>query len=683
MTSWQSRVILHFGELKGCVKKSDKKRGMPAGLQRSQVRTIISKDFFTTSNRRIVMCGIAGFLSKVNTEYDREDILENMLRCIEYRGPDEQGEFLDDDIAMGMRRLSIIDLDTGHQPIFNEDKSLVLVCNGEIYNFRELREDLIQKGHKFRTSSDVEVILHLYEDYEEEMIQYIDGMFGFALWDKNNKKLVIGRDRTGIKPVFYYDYNGLFAFGSEIKSILKLPGIDRALYNEAIFDYFSFNYIPAPATIYKRIKKLLPGHYMVVCNDGITIRKYWDLDPGKYAGFKSPEDWAVSIREQFKESVKSHLVSDVPLGVLLSGGIDSTAIAAMMKDLGASVRSFSIGFREKSFNELDYARMAADMFSEKHREKIVEPDAASLMLKLVKHFDEPFADSSALPVYLVSQLAAEDVKVVLSGEGGDEIFAGYMTYEADMLAEKYRLIPGFIRKWIIPGIVNLLPVSTSKVSFDYKARRFIRGADNDLVTRHYMWKVIFDHDEKKSLLSPDLFSKGELADSVEIFRYYFNKYSNERDPLNHILYTDTKVYLPDDLLVKVDRMSMANSLEARVPFLDRKLMELVFGIHSNLKLKGRNKKYILKKALEGIIPDEILYRKKAGFSIPAAKWFKEDLKDFTLEILSPKNIGDTGILNYDYVKQVWDDHQEGRAENSRQLWGLMMFMLWYLNCYRE
>ena len=623
------------------------------------------------------MCGIAGLLTNKNIP-QREEILENMLRCITYRGPDDQGEYLDEQVALGMRRLSIIDLDTGHQPIANENESLYLVCNGEIYNYREIREELRKKGHYFRTGSDVEVILHLYEEMGEELLSRIDGMFSFALWDKKLGKLMVGRDRMGIKPIFYYHHNGIFAFGSEIKSILKVPGINKDIDPLAIFDYFSYNYIPAPATAYRKIRKLLPGSYLTVQNDEISVIKYWSINPSNVDLSRTGEEWAEAVRSQLLESVKSHLIADVPLGVLLSGGVDSTAIAAMMRKLNVPIRSFSIGFKEKSFNELDYARLASQEYETIHREKIVEPDAVSMMHKLTEHFDEPFADSSALPVYLVSQLAAEDVKVVLSGEGGDEIFAGYMTYEADMLAEKYRKIPGFIRNGIIPGIVGMLPVSTKKVSFDYKARRFIKGADSDLITRHYLWKVIFDHDEKQSLLKREFFDDDFPRDSVEIFRAYFNSGGTSKDPLNHVLNTDTCVYLPDDLLVKVDRMSMANSLEARVPFLDRKLVELAFSIPSSLKLKGRTKKYILKKALEGIVPDKILYRKKAGFSIPAAQWFKEDLKDFTREILSPSHIKKTGILNWDCVEKIQNDHQTGKAENSRQLWGLMMFMMWML-----
>lgn len=623
------------------------------------------------------MCGIAGFLTKKNMPR-REEVLEDMLHCIIYRGPDDQGEYIDEQVAMGMRRLSIIDLDTGHQPITNEDENIVLVCNGEIYNYRDIREELRKKGHIFKTGSDVEVILHLYEEMGEELFSRIDGMFGFALWDKKLGKLIVGRDRTGIKPVFYYHHNGIFAFASEIKSILKIPGINTDIDPLAIFDYFSYNYIPAPATAYRKIRKLLPGCYLAIQDATAAVIKYWSINPSNIDFRRTEEEWAEAVRNQLLESVKSHLIADVPLGVLLSGGIDSTAIAAMMRKLNAEVRSFSIGFKEKSFNELDYARFAAEEYQTIHRERIVEPDAVSMMQKLSEHFDEPFADSSALPVFLVSQLAAEDVKVVLSGEGGDEIFAGYMTYEADMLAEKYRKIPGFIRNGMIPAIVNMLPVSTKKVSFDYKARRFIKGADSDLITRHYLWKVIFDHEEKAQLLRDDFFDDDFPRNSVEIFRNCFDSGETSKDPLNHVLSTDTRVYLPDDLLVKVDRMSMANSLEARVPFLDRKLVELAFSMPSSLKLKGRTKKYILKKALEGIVPDKILYRKKAGFSIPAAKWFKEDLKDFAREILSPSNVKKTHILKPDYVEKIWNDHQAGKAENSRQLWGLMMFMLWHL-----
>ncbi|MCE1247211.1 MAG: asparagine synthase (glutamine-hydrolyzing) [Firmicutes bacterium] len=625
------------------------------------------------------MCGIAGFFRPDGRDagFDRKKVLDEMLKVIDYRGPDDQGEFSDDNIAFGMRRLSIIDLSTGHQPLFNEDASLVLVCNGEIYNFQEKRDELEKSGHKFRTKSDVEVILHLYEQYGESLFEHIEGMFGFALWDSKKQKLILGRDRMGIKPLFWYEKDGIIAFGSEIKSILRIPGIDRTINPESLSDYFSYNYIPAPGTIYKHVRKLLPGCYLSADKKGIKTSCYWNIDPNQTDGGKSEEEWSRIVWETFLQSVKSHLISDVPLGVFLSGGIDSAAIVAAMKKLGVQARTFSIGFREKSYNEMDYARQAAAEYDCIHHDELVLPDAVSLMQNLHRHFDEPFADSSALPVYLVSKLASSKVKVVLSGEGGDEIFAGYFTYQADLLAETYNKIPCFLRKNIIPSLINILPVSTDKVSVDYLARRFVRGAEEDNpAVRHYLWKVIFDASQKSSLFSRDFAAEAFDRKSESIFTDYY-KPAGRKNILNNILYVDSKVYLPDDLLVKADRMSMANSIEARVPFLDRKMVELAFSIPDSLKLKGRKKKYILKKALKGIVSDEILTRKKAGFSIPAARWFKEDLKEFAEEILSPESVRKTGILNPDHVKKVWSDHQNSREENSRQLWGLMMFMLWY------
>jgi asparagine synthase (glutamine-hydrolysing) len=624
------------------------------------------------------MCGICGFLNYTGGSlgFDRRQTLDEMLRVITYRGPDDQGEYFDENISLGMRRLSIIDLDTGNQPHFNEDNTIAAVCNGELYNFREERIRLEKLGHVFRTGSDVEILLHLYEQYKENMFEHIEGMFGFALWDSKEKKLLVGRDRMGIKPVFYYEKDGIFAFASEIKSILQIPGVDASIDPTALYDYFSYNYIPAPLTIYKHVKKLMPGHYLTLGDGELKTVKYWDINPDNIIAGRSEEEWSRLVLETFEQSVKSHLISDVPLGVLLSGGIDSSAIAAIMQKLGIQARTFSIGFREKSYNELEYARLAAKQYNCLHNEELVLPDAVSLMQNLHKHFDEPFADSSALPVYLVSKLAASQVKVVLSGEGGDEIFAGYFTYQADLLAETYNKIPCFLRK-IIPSLINVLPVSTDKVSIDYLARRFVRGAgESNPAVRHYLWKVIFDAGQKACLFNRDYFGDSFPRESEKVFS---DNYSPKvgGDILNHILYVDSKVYLPDDLLVKVDRMSMANSLEARVPFLDRKMVELAFSIPASLKLRGRKKKYILKKALNGIVPDEVLHRKKAGFSIPAAKWFKEDLKGFAEEVLSASSIEKTGILNPEYVKQIWENHQRGREENSRQLWGLMMFMLWF------
>lgn len=622
------------------------------------------------------MCGICGFISEKELDFDREKVLDEMLELMRHRGPDSGGVFLDNRAALGMRRLSIIDLETGDQPIFSEDGSVVLVCNGEIYNFQHLKKDLMERGHKFNTATDVEVIVHLYEDFGEEMVSHLEGMFALALWDRKEHRLIVARDGPGIKPLFYYERDGLFLFSSELTPMVTVTGINTDCDYTALYDYFSYNYIPSPRTIYKHIRKLEAGCYLVLDRGKVSRKVRWhDINPADTVTDMSEDDWAEEVYHTLREAVRSHLVSDVPLGVFLSGGIDSSAIVALMRSMDVPIRTFSIGFEEKSFNELEYARRVAKAFECEHHEEIVRPDAVSLVRKMAGFFGEPFADSSALPVYLVSQLAARHVKVVLSGEGGDELFAGYMTYEADMLAEYYKVLPGIIRNKIIPAMVDMLPVSTKKVSLDYKARRFVQGADNSLINRHYAWKVIFDEERKQQLLKNELYPDGFPPPSERIYEEWFSRHDCERDPLNNVLYADTGVYLPDDLLVKVDRMSMAHSLETRVPFLDRKLMDLAFTIPSSLKLKGRKKKYILKKALKDKLPEEIINRKKAGFSIPAARWFKEDLREFARDILSPDNIRKTGVLNPEFVQKVWRDHQEGKAENSRQIWSLMMYML--------
>lgn len=625
------------------------------------------------------MCGICGFVSKRETDFDRQEILKSMLSKITHRGPDDEGLYFDDQCAFGMRRLSIIDLKTGHQPIASEDGSLLLICNGEIYNHQTLRRELEAKGHRFKTGSDVETILHLYEEDGENAVSRLEGMFSFALWDSRRKKLFTARDHAGIKPLFYYQKGDLFAFASEIKSLLSIPQISRRLDKEALYNYFSLNYIPSPLSIYSHIKKLEPASIMTWREGETKTYSYWDLKPHQIKDSLKESQWTEMVYNGLEQSVKKHLISDVPIGVFLSGGVDSTACAAFMSRLGVKVRSYSIGFEEKSFNELKHAQKAADHYGFTHRDLVVKPDAVSLLPQIARFFDEPFADSSALPVYYVSKLAAEEVKAVLSGEGGDELFAGYMTYEADMLAESYRRLPAPITKQIVPAIASILPSSTKKVSFDYKLKRFAKGALYDLAKRHYMWKVIFTEEDKGQLFNQDFINDTPFSDTAELFQICYNKYNPKIDPLNHLLYVDTKIYLPDDLLVKVDRMSMAHSLETRLPFLDKALMELAFSIPSSLKLKGRQKKYILKQALKGLVPDRILHRKKEGFSMPAAKWLREDLKEMGNDLLSKENVKKTGILNPDFIRQVWCNHQEGKADNSRQIWSILMFLLWHEN----
>jgi len=645
------------------------------------------------------MCGIVGKYSFKQIPVSN-DLLHAMCDVIVHRGPDDEGYYINGNIGLGMRRLSIIDLQTGNQPIHNELKDIWIVYNGETYNCPELRAELERKGHKFYTRSDTEVIVHCYEEYGDECVSKLNGMFAFAIWDERRRRVLLARDRLGIKPLFYTVSDDSLLFASEIKSILQDRTVKREVNLHALHNFLSLNYIPHPDTIFKGIYKLPPGHILTCDGEGrIEIKEYWDVRFGTgerkevehAAGLlerarlpvlrrrkrKSEEEYAEELRERLKESVRLRLLSDVPLGVLLSGGIDSSSIAALMSSLvDEPIKTFSIGFEEKSFNELEYARIVANMYGTEHHEMIVKPNAAELLPKLVWNFDEPFADSSAIPTYLVSKMAREHVTVVLSGEGGDEVFAGYETYAAYRAAELYSKIPRLIRKKLIRPLVHSLPVSTKKVSFDYKAKIFVDSDDLSPERRHYWWKQIFSEYAKKQLYSQEMLSGNLFEDSFQEFARYFDK-NNAVDMLNKILYVDTKVYLANDILVKSDRSSMANSLELRVPMLDHNVVEFAASIPPELKLNGFQKKYILKKAMEPLLPKKILYRKKKGFSIPAPSWLRNELKEMVLDVLSPAQLKRTGYFNPEYVKELLNQHFHLVKDNSRPIWGLLMFMLWH------
>jgi len=621
------------------------------------------------------MCGIVGKYSLKQIPVSN-DLLHDMCDVIVHRGPDDEGYYINGNIGLGMRRLSILDLQTGNQPIHNESKDIWIVYNGETYNCPELRAELERKGHKFYTRSDTEVIVHCYEEYGDECVSKLNGMFAFAIWDSRRRRLLLARDRLGIKPLFYTVSDGSLLFASEIKSILQDRTVKREVNLHALHNFLSLNYIPHPDTIFKGIYKLPPGHTLTCDGEGrIKIREYWDVKFGQSP--ESADSYAEELREKLKESVRLRLLSDVPLGVLLSGGIDSSSIAALMSSLvDEPIKTFSIGFEEKSFNELEYARIVANMYGTDHHEMIVKPNAVELLPKLVWHFDEPFADSSAIPTYLVSKMAREHVKVVLSGEGGDEVFAGYETYAAYRAAELYSRIPRLIRKKFIRPFVHSLPASTKKVSFDYKAKIFVDGDDFSPERRHYWWKLIFSEDAKKQLYSQEMLSDNIFDDSFGEFAKYFDR-TDAVDMLNRILYVDTKVYLANDILVKSDRSSMANSLELRVPMLDHNVVEFAASIPPELKLNGFQKKYILKKAMEPLLPKKILYRKKKGFSIPAPSWLRNELKEMVLDVLSPAQLKRTGFFNPEYVKELLNQHFHGVKDNSRPIWGLLTFMLWH------
>ena len=623
------------------------------------------------------MCGICGIYGNGGLGDGDRALVRAMCDAMIHRGPEAEGTHFGDRIALGMRRLKIIDLVTGNQPIYNEDRTVALVFNGEIYNFPGLRDELIRKGHTFVTKTDTEVIVHLYEEEGLRFVQRLNGMFAIALWDEKAARLVLVRDRLGIKPLHYVSHRGRLLFASEIKCLLQ-SDLPRELDPEALSQYVSFEYVPAPKTIFKGIEKLLPGHMMVLEDGKSTISSYWDIryadEPGKR---KSEETYAQEIRERLEKAVRMRLISDVPLGVFLSGGIDSSTVTALMSGAGPSkIKTFSIGFAEKSFDELPYAKRVADFFGTDHTEFTVDSAMVrELVPHLIRYLDEPLADASVIPTYIISKLARSQVTVALAGDGGDELFGGYDTYKAFRLARIYDRIPRFVRKGMIERIVPHLPASEKRLSFEFKAKKFISGAAYPPEIANTIWWGAYPPKERTRLLADDL-RAAVPEDPFDPIRFHLGRYS-PRDPLDRICYLDLKLYLQDDLLVKVDRMSMANSLEMRVPFLDYTFVEYAAGIPSSLKLKGFQTKYILKKAMAKDLPEEILHRKKIGFDIPLGVWIRNELGEFVRDVLSPDNLKKHGCFNAAYVGRILDEHMSGAHNHRQLLWPLIIFQHWY------
>ncbi len=619
------------------------------------------------------MCGICGV-----TYFDRErNVLEHLVKSmcdvIRHRGPDDEGWITKGNYGIGMRRLSIIDLFTGRQPISNEDDSIWIVFNGEIYNHVELRNKLIKKGHKFQTKCDTEVIVHAYEEYGEECPKKLNGMFGFAILDLKKQILFLARDRLGIKPLYYYHDSKKFAFGSELKSILQVPNIPREVDLRALDLFLTFEYIPSPYSIFQGIRKLPPGHSLTLKDGRINIREYWDLD---FDEKDIPEgELCEQLLELFQDAVKIRLMSDVPLGAFLSGGIDSSAIVAMMsRVMDRPVKTFSIGFKEDTYNESHYAQQIANHFNTEHHVEIIEPNALELAEKLVGFLDEPFGDFSIFPTYLVSKMARKHVTVSLSGDGGDELFAGYDTYIANKAGRAYERLPRLLRNAMHP-ILSRIPPTEKKKGLINRAKRFVEGMELPADLEHTRWMIFLQEGEKIKLYSDDLQDTLNGSDSFEFIRNYFNRV-NTSDPLNRQLYVDIKSYLVDNILVKVDRMSMATSLETRVPFLDHRFVEFSATIPSRLKLQGKNTKYLFKKAMGDVLPPQILNRSKEGFSIPIKNWLKEDLKPLMLEVLDQQKIKREGFFNTNYVEQLKKEHLSGKENHSHRLWSMMVFGIW-------
>jgi asparagine synthase (glutamine-hydrolysing) len=611
------------------------------------------------------MCGIAGLLSLSDKPVFEEEV-RTMCDAMVHRGPDDEGYYSADRIALGMRRLSIIDLETGHQPVHNEDKSVWVVFNGEIYNFKSLRTSLERQGHKFYTGTDTEVIVHLYEQYGERCVEKMRGMFAFAIWDARRKSLLLARDRLGIKPVFYTLAGGRFAFGSELKVLLQLPEIERRLNWESVNHLFSTMCTPSSETIVDGVHKLKPGHILTASvKDGIRVREYWDVvfDPD----YGKPEQYFVErLRDLLEQSVRLRLIADVPLGAFLSGGIDSSAVVATMSRIGTGrVKTFSIGFSEQEYNELQFARQVAQKFDTDHHELMLEPNVLGIIDDLAWYLDEPFGDSSAIPTYMVSKLASEHVTVVLSGDGGDELFAGYDRYLVERRERKMASIPAPLRQ--AAGLIG------RSMREGMKGRNFLRHLALNGADRYFDACLLFRDFEKSSLFSADVYREIQNRDSLAFWRGFLQK--GRMNWLSALQYLDIKNYLPNDILTKVDRMSMAHSIEARVPLLDHKFVEFAATIPPELKLKGVTTKYIFKKAMEGILPNEILNRPKRGFAVPLGHWFRGQLGSFMRDLLLSRASIERGIFNKSYLERLIDMNDRGRPMDL-QLWTLISFELW-------
>lgn len=621
------------------------------------------------------MCGIAGFISKEKNApvAERAGLLDEMCKIITHRGPDEQGTIVKDRAALGMRRLSIIDLKTGQQPIFDCSGNLAIVFNGEIYNFLELKIELEKRGHKFKTDSDTETIVHAFEEFGADCVRHLRGMFAFAIYDFRDESLFIARDRVGKKPLFYsITEKGNFVFGSELKSLIEHGEISKEIDFSALDAYLTFGYVPEEFCIFKNVHKLAPGSFLIYKNGEIRTENYWDFSYKEISEIKTESEYIELLREKIKEAVRVRLISEVPLGAFLSGGVDSSAIVAMMSQiLEQPVKTFSIGFNEDSFNELKFARVAAKHFETEHHEFIVTPDLVEIVDELVWHFDEPFADSSALPTFMVSKMAREFVTVVLSGDGGDELFAGYTRYVTQMNRGSFEKLPAFVRQHFLQKLSEKMPHGA-------KGKNYLYNASLGEIER-YIDSISYFGNLKKSSLYAGNFLKnlnGEFGKSGEIYKQIADSVSS-KNPVDRLLYLDSKTYLPSDILTKVDRMTMANSLEARVPLLDHELIEFVQTIPAQLKLKNLETKYIFKKSLEGLVPNEILYREKQGFGVPIGDWINLQLKDRIHSDLLEKKTLERGYFDEKYIETLLEEHAKNRRDHSHVLWSLWMLELWH------
>ncbi len=622
------------------------------------------------------MCGITGFVNANGSAADRA-LLESMNRALIHRGPDDDGFYVDQNVGLAMRRLAIIDLASGKQPIHNSNRSKWLVFNGEIYNYQELREDLENRGRKLYTKSDTEVVIQLFDEFGPKCLDRLRGMFALAIWDEKDKSLFLARDRVGKKPLLYsHQANGDLVFGSEFQAVLRHPSVSREVDTDAIDDYLSFLCVPAPKTAFKSIRKLEPGHWLRWKDGEIETKRYWQPDFSKKIKISEPEAIEETTRI-LRESTRLRMISEVPLGAFLSGGVDSSTVVALMaQESDRPVKTFSIGFEEQDFSELKYARRVAEHVGAEYNEFIVRPNALDVIPTLVEHYGEPYADSSAIPTYYVSKETRQHVTVALNGDGGDESFAGYERYTAMRIAETYSRVPKSLRKALIEMPVGLVPTSEIKRSRFRDAKRFLQAANLPRNERYFRWMSTFNRDTKIDLYTDEFARSVAGNDPVSVLDKWFAA-ANGTGTLDATLLTDQMTYLPNDLLVKVDIASMANSLEARSPFLDHNLIEFAASLPEGMKMRGFETKSLLKKVAAKLVPRDVIYRRKMGFGVPIGSWFRGEMKDFVRGVLLSERSINRGIVKPAVLMRLVDEHIDAKRDHSFQLWTLMMLELWY------
>lgn len=619
------------------------------------------------------MCGIAGF------NWKDPELVARMAHRIRHRGPDQHGTYVDDDVSLGFQRLSIIDLsERGRQPMTNgvclhSKAATQIVFNGEIYNFMEVREELEKRGHRFRSQTDTEVVLHLYEEEGVECLKRLNGMFAFALWDPAAKQLFIARDRLGKKPLYYYAKNGKFVFSSEIKSILDCPDVAREIDEEALGHFFGYEFIPAPKTIFRHVYKLPAGHYLTVRGGDVDVRRYWDVrfEPARM----TVGDYQQQLRVAIDRAVKRRLRSDVPLGVFLSGGIDSsTVVAFMSRHFPGKIRTFSLGYRDKSYTEFQYAKRIADLFGTEHAELRIDPAGPEVVEKVIYHADEPFSEFSVLPFYLICQKAREHVTVCLSGEGGDEVFVGYDRFLASKADRMYRKLPRFLRLKLIHPLVMRLGDQDEKKGMWNVAKRFVQGSVLDPSGAHMRWQYFLDPAEARRLLEPEL-GRSVTADPFKPIAAMAgsNHYATE---LDRELYIELRFMMPENPLMRTDKMSMAHGLEVRAPLLDYELVELAARVPSALKLQGWTTKAILKSALQGVLPADIIGRKKHGYSFPIKHWLRREFHGYMTDVFERSRFLPE-YVSMPALREMIREHQDGSQNHSHILWALMTFAVWH------